>query len=79
MRHVAFYYAIGFAVAGCLLLIAYFSTFVSMLFNNYNSLVTTVLGTALMLPFLIAVLSWRDWREIQSEKGSEGGPEEDDA
>jgi hypothetical protein len=57
------------------MLIAYFSTFVSMVFNNYNPFVTAVLGTALVLPFLIALLSWRDWSEIQSKKG----PEEDDA
>jgi protein-S-isoprenylcysteine O-methyltransferase Ste14 len=79
MRHLAFYYAIGFAIVGCLLLLAYFSTFVSMMFNNYSPFVTAALGTALALPFLIAVFSWRDWREIQSKRWPEGVREEDDA
>jgi heme/copper-type cytochrome/quinol oxidase subunit 2 len=75
MRHLAFYYAIGFAVTGCLMLAAYLSTFISMMSNNYDPYVTGALGIVIILPFVIAMFSWRCWREIERNKKTEGGPE----
>jgi hypothetical protein len=75
MRHLAFYYAIGFAIVGFLMLGAYVSTFISMVSNNYDPYGTPVLATAILLPLIIAVFSWRDWRETQRKKDIEGGAE----
>jgi uncharacterized membrane protein len=73
MRHLAFYYAIGFAIVGLLMLGAYFSTFISMVSNNYDPYGTPVLATAMLLPFIIALFSWQGWRETQRNKDAEGG------
>ena len=75
MRHLSFYYAIGFAIVGFLMVGAYFSTFLSMVSNNYDPYGTPLLATAMLLPFFIAVFSWRDWREKQRNKDKKGGTE----
>ncbi|MGA3192243.1 MAG: hypothetical protein ABSD73_06985 [Candidatus Bathyarchaeia archaeon] len=79
MRHLASYYAIGFAIVGFLMLGAYFSTFISMVSNNYDPYGTPVLTTAILLPFVIAVLSWRGWKETQRNEDTEGGAEHEGA
>jgi len=79
MRHLAFYYAIGFAIVGFLMLCVYFSKFISMLSNDYDPYVTSVLATAMLLPLIIAVFSWRDWKQIQRKKDTEGEPEHEGA
>jgi len=77
MRHLAFYYAIGFAITGCLMLVAYLSTFISMMFNDCDPYVTAALATTILLPFVIAVFSWRQWRETQRNKEPQGGNEDE--
>jgi hypothetical protein len=57
----------------------YFPTFISMVSNNYDPYVTTVLATATLLPFVIAVLSWRDLRKTKRNKDTEGGAEHESA
>jgi uncharacterized membrane protein YdbT with pleckstrin-like domain len=44
------------------------STFISMVLNNYDPIPTVVLAVAMLLPFMIATLSWRNWRIIQAKK-----------
>jgi len=75
MRHLSFYYAVGFAIVGCLIVGVYLSKFISMVSNDYDPYATPVLATAMLLPFLIAVFSWRDWRETQTNKDKKGGTE----
>jgi hypothetical protein len=70
MKHLAFYYAIGFAAVGCLMLYVGLSTFIGPVLNNYNPYALAVLATAMPLPFVIAVLSWRDWTEIQRKNNT---------
>lgn len=79
MRHPAFYYAIGFAIVGFFMLGAYLSTFISMVSNNYDLYGTPVLATAILLPFVIAVLSWRGWKGTQKTEDTEGGAEHEGA
>jgi hypothetical protein len=79
MRHLAFYYGIGFAIVGFLMLDAYFSTFISMVSSNYDPYGTPVLATAILLPFVIAVLSWRGWKETKRNENTEGGAEHEGA
>jgi hypothetical protein len=78
MRHLAFYYAIGFAMVGILMLGAYFSTFISIVSNSNDPYGTPLLATAILLPFVIAMLSWRDWKEKRIED-TEGGAEHEGA
>jgi len=68
MKHLAFYYAISFAIVGCLMLVANLSTIVEMITNNSDPFSTVVLATAIVLPFAISGLSWRDWKDIQGKK-----------
>lgn len=68
MRHLTFYFAIGFVIMGCVMLCIGFSSFVSRVLNNSDRFDTAVLGTAMSLPFIISALSWRDWREIQKKE-----------
>jgi len=68
MRHLAFYYAVGFAVVGCLMLITNLSTFIGMVTRDFDLFATVVLATGMSLPFLISGLSWRDWKNIQRKK-----------
>lgn len=79
MRYLSFYYAIGFAVVGFLIIGVYLSTFISMVSNDYDPYGTLVLATAMLLPFMIAVFSWRDLREIQRNNNAEGEPEHEGA
>jgi hypothetical protein len=74
MKHLAFYYAISFAVVGCLMLLVNLSTIVEMFANNFDPFNTAVLSAAILLPFAISGLSWRDWKDIQRKKDI---PEED--
>jgi hypothetical protein len=62
MRHVAFYYAIGFAVAGVLMLIFTVMILAAYTLDPWNM---TVLISAMILPFVVSMLSWREWDRIQ--------------
>jgi cytochrome bd-type quinol oxidase subunit 1 len=79
MRHIAFYYAIGFTITGCLMLAAYFSTLISMVSNDSDPYVTAAMAITIFLPFVIAVFSWRYWRETQRNKETKGGHEDESA
>jgi len=68
MKHLTFYYAIGFVVIGVLMLLASFLTFIGMLSSMNNPFDTGLLGLAMILPFVISMLSWRDWGRIRTEK-----------
>jgi hypothetical protein len=74
MRHLTFYYAIGFVVIGVLMLLASFLTFIGMLSSMNNLFDTGLLGLAMILPFVISMLSWRDWGRIRT--GKETGQED---
>lgn len=68
MKHLTFYYSISFAIVGCLMLLVSLSTFVGMVTTNSDPFGTAVLATAMLLPFAISGLSWRDWKDIQRKK-----------
>jgi len=74
MKHLTFYYAIGFAAIGVLMLLASFLTFTGMLSSMNNPFDTGLLGLAMILPFVISMLSWRDWGRIRT--GKETGQED---
>jgi len=74
MKHLTFYYAIGFVVIGVLMLLASFLTFIGMLSPMNNPFDTSLLGLAIILPFVISMLSWRDWGKIRT--GKEAGQED---
>lgn len=62
MRHMAFYIAIGFAVAGVLMLIFTVMTLAAYTLDPWNMAVLTL---AMILPFVVSMLSWREWGRIQ--------------
>ena len=62
MRHVAFYYAIGFAVAGFLMLVFTVMTLATCVLDPWNVVALTL---AMILPFVVSMLSWREWGRIQ--------------
>jgi hypothetical protein len=62
MRHIAFYYAIGFAVAGFLMLIFTVMTLATYALDPWNM---AVLILAMILPFVVSMLSWREWGRLQ--------------
>ena len=62
MRHIAFYYAIGFAVAGFLMLIFTVMTLAAYALDPWNMAVLTL---AMILPFVVSMLSWREWGRLQ--------------
>jgi hypothetical protein len=62
MRHVAFYYAIGFAVAGFLMLVFTVMTLAACALDPWN---VAVLTLAMILPFVVSILSWREWGRLQ--------------
>ena len=68
MKHLAYYYAIGFAVVGCVTLIGMFQTFTRILLNDFEANAVTALIMAMFIPFTITALSWRDWRKIQKKQ-----------
>jgi hypothetical protein len=74
MKHLTFYYAIGFAVIGVLMLLASVLIFIGMLSSMNNPFDTSLLGLAMILPFVISMLSWRDWGRIRI--GKETGQED---
>jgi len=74
MKHLTFYYAIGFVVIGVLMLLASFLTFIGMLSSMNNLFDTGLLGLVMILPFVISMLSWRDWGRIRI--GKETGQED---
>jgi hypothetical protein len=73
LKHLTFYYAIGFAVAGCLMLCLGFATFYGVGSRSYDPYTLAVLGVSMILPFMISALSWGDWREIQRKHDNDGG------
>lgn len=74
MKHVTFYYAIGFVVIGVLMLLASVLIFIGMLSPMNNPFDTGLLGLVMILPFVISMLSWRDWGRIRT--GKETGQED---
>jgi hypothetical protein len=72
MKHLTFYYSISFAIVGCLMLLVNLSTFAKMVTDNSDTFGTAVLATAMLLPFAISGLSWRDWKDIQRKKDIQG-------
>jgi ABC-type transport system involved in Fe-S cluster assembly fused permease/ATPase subunit len=70
MRHLTYYYAIGFAVIGCATLIGLFQTFTTIVLNDFEAYAVTALIMAMFLPFTITALSWRDWRRVQKKQPS---------
>jgi hypothetical protein len=68
MKHLTYYYAICFAVIGCVTLIGLFQTFTAIVLNGFEAYSVTALIMAMLLPFTISVLSWRDWREVQKKQ-----------
>jgi hypothetical protein len=62
MRHVSFYYAIGFAVAGFLMLVFTVMTLAACALDPWN---VAVLTLAMILPFVVSILSWREWGRLQ--------------
>jgi hypothetical protein len=73
LRHLTFYYAIGFAVVGCLMLCLGFATFSGVGSRSYDPYTFAVLGVSMFLPFMISVLSWGDWIEIRRKYDNGGG------
>jgi hypothetical protein len=71
LRHLAFYYAVGFVILGCLLLVAFSSTLVDIVLRSFDPYVVTGLAAAMFLPFVIGALSWRDWKEVQKKEKQE--------
>jgi cytochrome bd-type quinol oxidase subunit 1 len=65
MRHLTFYYSIGFAVAGLLMLIFAVMTFAGISQTMRDPWNMAVLVSAMILPFVISTLSWRDWGQLQ--------------
>jgi hypothetical protein len=70
MRHIAFYYAIGFAVVGVLMLIFTVITLASYTLDPWNMVALTL---AMVLPFLVSMLSWREWANSEGNKHKRGG------
>jgi hypothetical protein len=68
MKHLAYYYAICFAVVGCVTLIGLFQAFKAIVLNDFEAYSVTALIMAMFLPFTISVLSWRDWRKVQKNQ-----------
>lgn len=68
MKHLAFYYAIGFAVVGCVTLICLAPAFTQIVMNNFEVYAAVALILAMFVPFVITVLSWRDWRETHKRQ-----------
>jgi hypothetical protein len=62
MRHIAFYYAIGFAVVGVLMLIFTVVTLAVQALDSWNM---AALVLSMILPFVVSMLSWREWERIQ--------------
>ena len=52
MKHLTYYYAIGFAVVGCVILIGLFQTFTRILLNDFEAYVITALIMACSYPSL---------------------------
>ncbi|HJW97894.1 MAG TPA: hypothetical protein VJ529_02110 [Candidatus Bathyarchaeia archaeon] len=65
MKHLTFYYAIGFAVAGLSMLIFTVMTYAGIPTTTRDPWNLTVLALAMILPFVISKLSWRDWGRLQ--------------
>jgi cytochrome bd-type quinol oxidase subunit 1 len=65
MRHLTFYYAIVFAVAGLLMLIFAAMTFAGISQTTHDPWNMTVLVLTMILPFVISTLSWRDWGRLR--------------
>jgi cytochrome bd-type quinol oxidase subunit 1 len=62
MRHAAFYCAIGFAVTGFLMLAFTVITLATRTLDPWNA---GVLTFTMILPFVVSVLSWREWGRLQ--------------
>jgi len=73
MKHLAFYYSVGFAVMGCVTLFGLAPAFTENVLNDFEVYAAIALIMAMLLPFVITVLSWRDWREVQKKQQSKQG------
>jgi hypothetical protein len=67
MKHLTFYYAIGFAVAGCLMLC--FGVLISseITSNKFPAHSVFAFAVTMLLPFLISGLCWLDWEKIRGK------------
>jgi high-affinity Fe2+/Pb2+ permease len=68
MKHLTYYYAVGFAVVGCVTLIGLFQTFTRIISNDFEAYAVTALIMAMFFPFAISMLSWRDWKKVQEKE-----------
>jgi hypothetical protein len=71
LKDLAFYYAVGFAVLGFVILVALSSTLVGVMLSGVDPYAFTALAAAMFLPFVIGALSWRDWKEMQKKQTQE--------
>jgi len=71
LRHLAFYYAMGFVILGCVFLVALSSTLLGVLLGGFDVYIVASLVAAMFLPFVIGALSWRDWKEVQKKQTQE--------
>lgn len=71
LKQLAFYYAVGFAILGCLLLVALSSTLVGVILGGFDPYAVTGLAAAIFLPFVIGTLSWCSWKEVQKKQTQE--------
>lgn len=65
MRHLSFYFAVAFAVVGFVMLCTCLSTLFRLISQGYDSFAIVALAMAMLLPFIISILSWKDWQRIQ--------------
>lgn len=72
MKHLGFFFVIGFSVAGFVMLYVGLSTLFSMVVHGSDPFNAFVLVSAMLLPFVIATLSWRDWRRVQAKEDTHG-------
>lgn len=67
MRHLTFYYAIGFVAVGIVMLCFGILQFAFPPSDNFHAYSITILTAAMALPFAISVLCWLDWQKVQGE------------
>jgi hypothetical protein len=67
MRHASFYYVLGFAVAGLLMLAFTVITLAARTLDSWNA---GMLALTTILPFVVSMLSWREWGRLQETTAS---------
>jgi hypothetical protein len=71
LKHLAFYYALGFAILGFAMLVALSSTLFGVMLGGFDPYAVTGLAVVMFLPFVIGALSWCDWKEVQKKQTQE--------